>query len=517
AYKSENDKIAIKYVQIPYTSIPDSTITIAESEIKAYAKDHEKDFKKEPLRAIQYVYFEEKASLEDEKEVKTQITDLLEDRIAYNANTNSNDTIVSFKAIKDVEDFISRNSDIPFDSTFVAKKDLPAAFADSLFYLNNGDVYGPYKDGNYFKISRMMAKKPEGSVRTSHILIAYKGAQRALPTVTRSKEEAEVRAKVILKDVLSNPESFAQMARDNSDGPTASRGGDLGYFKEGDMVKDFNDFAFNNPVGTIDIVETAFGFHVIKIEDKEDLIQIATIGREIAPSEETINTLFKDATTFEIAVSEKDFAETARAESYSVRPVRNLNALDENIAGIGNQRSIVQWAFNKETSTGDIRRFNVNGGYAIVQLTSKTKQGTIAREDINTKIRPILLKQKKAEAIIAQHSGKTLQELADENKLPVRTASELTMKKLTISGVGREPKIIGVAFALDEGQTSGLVKGENGVYLVEVTKKEKAKPLDNYLTYANTQKTTHRGRASAAVYNALKEASKIVDNRADFY
>lgn len=518
SYKAENDKVAIRYVQIPYTSIPDSTVTISQAEIKAYANNHKKEFEAEPLRSIQYVYFEEKASPEDEKEVKDRISALLKKRVEYNTATNTNDTLAGFGSTSDIENFVNRNSDIPYDSAFVAKKDLPAAVADTLFTLPAGTVYGPYKDGDYFKISRIIAKKPGASVKTSHILIAYEGSERALPTITRTKEEAKAKAETLLKEVKKDPQAFAQMARDNSDGPTATRGGELGYFRESDdLAQPFKDFIFSHSVGAIDLVETTFGFHIIKIDDKEDAIQMATVAQEVASSEETINTVFRNATTFEIAVSEKDFAETAKENNYELRPVRNLKALDENISGIGIQRSLIQWAFNKDTEIGDVRRFNVNDGYAVAQLTGKTEKGTVSGDVVNTRIQPVLRRQKKAAMIMEKYKGKTLEELSNNNEFPIRTASELTMKKLTIPGVGREPKIIGAALGLDEGKTSGLIEGESGIYKVEVTKKETAQPLDNYSTYAQTRQSLSQGRVFALVYTALKDAAKIEDNRKDFY
>ena len=86
--------------------------------------------------------------------------------------------------------------------------------------------------------------------------------------------------------------NFTALARDNSDGPSAPRGGDLGYFQEGIMADAFNDFCFGNEVGTIGLVETEFGFHIIKVDDKQDILQVATLAREIQPSEETVNSLF---------------------------------------------------------------------------------------------------------------------------------------------------------------------------------------------------------------------------------
>jgi peptidyl-prolyl cis-trans isomerase D len=64
------------------------------------------------------------------------------------------------------------------------------------------------------------------------------------------------------------------LAFSNSDDSSAQQGGDLGYFSQNQMVKPFNDFVFNSS-GSIGLVETPFGFHIIKVTDKQDGIRLA--------------------------------------------------------------------------------------------------------------------------------------------------------------------------------------------------------------------------------------------------
>ncbi|MGS2764027.1 peptidylprolyl isomerase [Sinomicrobium sp. M5D2P9] len=517
AYKLENDKVDIKYVKVPYSSVADSLVSVSTGEIQKYIDEHKEEYKDEASRDIQYVFFEEKPSGEDESEIRNGISALLNSRVEYNSTTEKNDTLPGFRTVANVEDFVNSNSDIPFDSTYVAKKDLPAAVADTLFNLRIGQVYGPYKEGDYYRISRMLNKKAGGSVKASHILIQYEGGMRANPDVTRSKEEAEAKAKEVLAEAQKSGTDFAQLARENSDGPTASRGGDLGYFTQGAMVKAFDEFVFANPVGKIDMVETDFGYHVIKVEDKQDVVQIATIAREVEPSQNTINNLFTEATKFEMEALDKNFSDVAKEMNYRVRPVKNLKSMDESLAGIGNQRAVVQWAFNGETSTGDIKRFDIPSGYIIAQLTNKRKEGVAKAKDVSALVTPILRKQKKAELIREKSNISSLEEFAKSNKVTVATASGLNMKSPSISGAGREPKVIGTAFALEEGATSGVIEGRDGAYMVTVTKKTEAPALDNYSTYANTLKSTNRNTVNNSVLTALKGAAEIKDNRAMFY
>jgi peptidyl-prolyl cis-trans isomerase D len=214
---------------------------------------------------------------------------------------------------------------------------------------------------------------------------------------------------------------------------------------------------------------------------------------------------------------DKPFVDLANESNYKVRPVNKIKALDENLPGLSNQRAIVQWAFNEDTETGDIKRFNVNNGYAIVQLTAKYKEGVMAVEDASAEVLPIIRKQRKAAQIIAQHKGKSFDDLPANTGQALSTATSLTVKAPTIPGSGSEPVVVGTAFAMAEGDTSELIEGNTGVFMIKVTKKEEGPTIDNYSTYANTLKTTASGKVNSAVYNALKEASEIEDKRDTFY
>ncbi|MEJ2584002.1 MAG: SurA N-terminal domain-containing protein [Robiginitalea sp.] len=518
-YHLANDKVDIRYVRVPYNSVPDSTVSVSKEEIAAYIKEHKDDFRQEAARDIRYIFFEEKASEADEEAIREDMRELVGDRMEYMEEMDSTVVIPGFRTTQDMAAFLDRYSDTKYDTVYRAKNELPAQFADSLMNLQVGELFGPYRDNGFFRISRMMDRKANGSVKASHILITYKGAERANPQITRTKEEAEERARELLREAQKEGTEFAQLARENSDGPSAPRGGDLGYFQEGIMTQKFNDFAFDNPVGTIGLVETEFGYHIVKIDDKQDVVRLATLSRAIEPSDETINTLFTEATTFEMAVTEdkEGYAAIAAEKQYQVRPVNQLKAMDENLPGLGAQRRVVQWAFNEETRGGDVRRFDLNNGYAIVQLTATHAEGLQSVEDASVQVLPRLRKDKKAAQIIAANQGKSLEDIASSNGVAVSSASALNAKSPTIAGAGREPLVVGTAVTMDPGETSGLLEGETGVFKLEVTNKQEAPAMENYTPYANDLENSLGVRVNTQVYNALKEKAEIVDNRAMFY
>jgi peptidyl-prolyl cis-trans isomerase C len=100
------------------------------------------------------------------------------------------------------------------------------------------------------------------SVRASHILLMYKGSARS--TATRSKDEAAQQIQQI-KTQIDSGADFASLAKQHSDCPSKSAGGDLGSFGRGSMVKPFEEAAFGLPVGgTSNVVETDFGYHIIR-------------------------------------------------------------------------------------------------------------------------------------------------------------------------------------------------------------------------------------------------------------
>ncbi len=130
---------------------------------------------------------------------------------------------------------------------------------------------------------------------------------------------------------------------------------------------------------------------------------------------------------------------------------------------------------------------------------------------------PEIRKEKKAELIKNRISATTLESIASDEGQTVKTAMAVNMKNPTLSGAGREPKVIGSAFGLEEGATSKLIVGASGVYAVQLTKLTPAEPLPNYQAAANRVGQAKSNAVNAQLYNALKEASDIEDNRATFY
>ncbi len=192
-HKLEGDKVDIKFVQVPYTSISDSSIEVSKADIKSYVKKHSKQYEVEASRSLQYVKFEEVASLEDETLLKDDLIKLIRGNVSYNAETKKNDTVVGFANLTDAkaEVFVNENSDVKYNNSYIYKSSITGTLKDSISKLNVGDVYGPYKDGKTFKITKLIAQtKLPDSVKARHILIPFVGSRAAAPETVQTEEEA---------------------------------------------------------------------------------------------------------------------------------------------------------------------------------------------------------------------------------------------------------------------------------------------------------------------------------------
>ena len=132
-------------------------------------------------------------------------------------------------------------------------------------------------------------------------------------------------------------------------------------------------------------------------------------------------------------------------------------------------------------------------------------------------VTPILRNQKKALLIRQSISNTEINTVANNQNVSVKAASAVTMANPTIAGAGTEPKVVGVAFGLKAGETSGLIDGDKGVYMVKVTAVNNAPELQDYSSFANTLNMSTLSSLNTNVYNALKNEADIEDNRATFF
>lgn len=516
AYKKEMDRVNFDFVTVSYSTVNDDQVKVSDDEIRTYVKNNEKQYKAEPSRFVEYVYIPNQPSKEDEATVKAEVEELLQPRMVFNKETSRNDTVAGFKNNRDYVNFVNTNSDVPFDSTYYAKTELPQEHQEALYNLGQGEVYGPYLFNNYYCISKLINKKNvTQTVDASHILISYAGAGGGSQT-DLTKEQAKAKADQLLAQAQANPSSFAQLADENTDDPgSKGKGGKYEGIQRNQMVPAFDQYIFNNPVGKIGVVETEFGFHVLKVDNAttKEAIQLATIAKQIQSSEKTEDELYAQATKFEEQSGSKDFSKLAGELGLIAHPETKIGAFDERLPGVeSTQGQAVTWAYNKNTNTGEIKRFDSAEGHLIIKLKDINESGVMSVTEARPLVEPILKNEKKAKIIREKMKGATLEEVAKNAAVAVQTA-EANGQNPLVAG-GNEGRVVGTAFGIGANQTSSLIDGNTGVFMVRTKAVNLAPDIKNYDAYRAKVVTNNRNSVNGTVFSSLYQNAKIKDNRA---
>ena len=163
-YHLENDKVNIEYLRIPYELVPDSLIKIKDSEINSYVRNRKDVYEIGASKKVEFVYVPDIASNIDINNIRTNLEQLKDGFNQLNQITNSTEYVEGFSSVKDYSEFIDIYSEVAWDSIYKTKQELSSDFSDILYGLNVGQVFGPYQDGNFYKITRMIDKKRDGNL-----------------------------------------------------------------------------------------------------------------------------------------------------------------------------------------------------------------------------------------------------------------------------------------------------------------------------------------------------------------
>lgn len=526
-YITESAKMSANLIYVPFSTVPDSTITVSKKEIEDYVAAHPSQFKVEASKNLSFVKFNVVPTQEDETAIKNEVTSFLEDRKEYNNVTKSEIVLPGLKNAKDLVLFFDENkSDLELKETYQFKDEISKSVADQVFLGSKGDVFGPYKDQGYFKISKItdIASIPD-SVKSSHILIPFVGALSAGPTTTKTEAAAKKSADSIYNLVRNNKTRFAKIADEINPDGTKGKGGDIGWITKTvgfspNFDADFAAYMFNNKKGSVGVVKTKFGYHIIRVDDQKNIqkaVKLVSFGRKIEASEQTEATVFQNSEKFALELANgATIEDAAKANGYTVLPAIGIKKLDENVPGLNNQRQMVSWAFNKETKVGDYKRFDIEKGHVVAVVSGETQEGLKPASSAVNTVRPILVKEKKAAIIKERMVGANLAEIAKATNRSIQKMDNVAFGAPTISGVGSEPKILGAMFYAQENKMYNKVVGDNGVFAYVVEKKTEPVALPNYETYRKRLADTRKAN-TFSVYQAIKKSIDIEDNRAMYF
>ncbi len=506
--EAKNKKVNFDYIALNYSTVADSQVVVTENDLKSYFNLHKDDYKQEKTRKIDYITYPVNPSSADFKDAENWINDIKSD----------------FENATDNIQFVNSNSDVSFDNTWYKKENLPENIGTWIFDegAEVNDVFGPFFENNTYTLAKLHAlEMMPDSVQARHILL----------TVNTQEEVASKQALAdSLKTAIDNGSDFAELARQYStDQGSAIMGGDLGWFGRGQMVKPFEEAAFNNAKNEVTVVASQFGIHIVQTTERGKLTkqaQVANLIRNVQPSTKTYQDTYALASKFVGENRSGEDFETAVTEEKLNKRTITVGENDRQIVGLENARILIREAFN--TDVGDMILttqgspiFELGDNFVIAVVSQATEEGIAELDEVRSRIELSVIKEKKSEYLVnkanATMQGKTdLDEIAGELNTTVKNASNIDFNSFSIPGLGVEPAVVGTVATLDVDQISSPVSGSNGVYILKVTSENISGDED--LGAEQTRLAQNSAfRANSQAYEVQREAADIVDKRSKFY
>ena len=505
-----NSTANVRAVALPFSSVSDEEATIADADYENYYNEHKAEFRvREEMRDLEFITFAVNPTPQDLADIQNQVNKIWDEFQTVPAD--------------EVAFFVNAESDRSYDSTYKRANTFKAPFDEQIAAAKEGDFLEPVLAGNEW----MMAKVTSSAVRPDSLRasVIYILNQNAGGNIMRSDAQAKNLADSVLALLNGNKMTFEEAVDKYSDDPQkAETKGDMDWQLDGGYGF-LNEELVSRPVGSCFVYEhpQGVGYFLVKVTDKTPAAKkyrVALITREIAPSNATNRAVYNEANRF--AGQNRnltDFTAAAQQENLQVRSARVTMMMD-NMAGISNARSIVQWAFNDDTKIGAVadQVYECDGMFVVVALKDVFKKGYATLDQVKMMIEQPVRIEKKAEVLMARadeavKAVKDITSIAVKLNVAVDTIDSVSFTDYYLNRYGMEPKVQ-AAIAVTENGLVGPVKGASGVYLVQVDSKAPRATNDEQVKMQLEQGYRNKARMASQV---LRDKAKIEDQRNKFF
>ncbi|WP_319792419.1 peptidylprolyl isomerase [Chlorobaculum tepidum] len=458
------------FIPFPYSYAgAETNFPVKDDEIKAWYDSHKEQFREEPVRSAEFVFFPLTPSRQDSLQVKKEIDGL----------------IPQFAAAKSDSEFVKIQSDLPNSANVtLSRADFSPAAGQALFSspkLVPGQIVGPIADEGYYrllKIKSVTTGEPVASA--SHILIRLNPADKA---------EA-ARAMGLLKKIseeLKGGASFASLAAKYSEDPGSARnGGFVGWFTKDRMVPQFAQAVFAGKPGQIvGPVQTQFGLHIIKIEGFDNRrIVCSEVARQIKASTQTSETIKRQAQAFLTEAKSKGFEAAAKAQRLEVGKTGDFTR-QSLLAVPGMGEAITGFAFKaKDSDISDV--LDAEKGFVVAKLLTQNDTGYHQLDaQLKEMIKTELVREKQGAALksklvaLSKSSGGSLDAIAAKDpSLRKITSKEIRWRDGYIDGYGVDPQLVEGMAGMKLNTLSQPVQTSGGYALVQLTSRQLAPGTD---------------------------------------
>ncbi len=500
-YYRQEQEVSFNYVGREYASVPDSTVVVSDAELRAYYSEHEDEdrFEKDATADIKFVVFDVESTESDLEDIKAELADL---KGNFAKAKNDSTFVIKYSSSRNATQVDLKGTDNP---------ELQAMIDGA----SNGDIIGPYKAGDKFAIAKIMNKGTEDRATARHILLS----KQTEPDVKVLMARADSIKKVIQKN-----DNFEEMVTKFSEDPgSIQKGGKYEDFDRKMMVEEFTEASFDKPIGSINIVETTYGVHIVEpLEHNEiNVVKALVVDEPIIPSNKTFNEVYDEANAFSIAAKDaKGLVKLAEEKGYKVETGKEVTTQARSILGVAGSVDAVRWAHNtQKTEVGQVSQpFEFDRKIVVVALEKRTEAGRASFEDAKEDIKPEVIREKKIETFKAEMKDKSLEDLVSEFGLANKSAVNVTEKRPNLQGGATEGYIVGYALTMTEGNVSKPLEGNKGVYVIQLNAKKEVEPREDYSTYRDELLTNEQNSVKTyniGVYRALKDFAKVKDERSN--
>ncbi|EEI91520.1 PPIC-type PPIASE domain protein [Sphingobacterium spiritivorum ATCC 33300] len=504
-YIQRNKLANFKYVLLDYSSIKDADIKLTDADYKEYYDENKNAFKNpEETRAIEYVLVDGRPNQRD-----TAATLAVVQKLKADLAASTNDSL-----------FASVNSDTKYPYTYLKKGQVSPALDSVLFNAPVGATVGPFLSNGVYEIAKIKdATFSPDSVKASHILLN--------PTAEGGVDKAKAKADSI-KNLIAKGEAFGPLAiQFSQDEGSKANGGDLGTFGRGRMVPEFDKAVFEGKTGDVLIVNSQFGVHIVKIEKQvgnSKVVKAAIVDKAISSGKETIDAAYAKANSFFSALDKDNFKAVATKQGLKDATAKRVTAMDNTLDGNEVPRELLRWAF--EAKKGDVtdKVYETDHTFIVARLADIQPKGILPLEaikaDIETPVRNLVkARQLKEKAENALKGASSIDQVGQKlGKSPIQVEN-IVLANPVIPGVALENAVVGTVFGLQPNKPSTAIKGNQGVYVVQVN--GFVNPKNQVATEIKAQQkqliASKAQRSWNSIFKALQDKAKIDDNRIRFF
>ena len=506
----------VRVVALPFQSVSDEEVTVAEADYKAYYDNHKAEFRvPEEYRDIEFITFPIIPTQQDLADIEENVNKV------WKEFQETPDDEIAF--------FVNAESSRQYDSSYVRATNFPAPLDEQIAAASAGTMIAPTMVGNEWMMAKVMASamRPD-SLRASVIYILNSNAG---ATFSRTNDQAKALADSLLAVLNGKKMSFEQAVDLYSDDPQKGETkGDMEWQLDGGYGF-LNEDIVKTPVGSCFVYEhpQGVGYFIVKVTDKTPAakkFRVAVVAHEIAPSSNTEKTAYAAASGFSASNrTAAEFTAAAQQQNLQVRSAR-VNMMSNNISGVSNARSIVQWAYNEDTKIGDVadQVYSCDGMFVVVALKDILSKGYASLEQVKPMIENQVRLEKKGEVLMARaneavNAVKDIASIAVKLNVAVDTMDSVSFNDFYFGRFGMEPKVLSTIAATNDGLV-GPVKGANGVYMVQIDSKVPKAVADETVKMRLEQGYRNKLRTRTGentVFVVLRDAAKITDQRNKFF